>query len=212
MKAIDIAGQKFGRLTVVEKIGSKKGEGVLWKCKCDCGGEVDVTGKKLRNGNTKSCGCIAKEMLIDRNKTQGHGMTNSPTWVTWMLMLQRCENPNHKSYGYYGGRGIKVCEQWHDFERFYADMGDRPEGMTIERNDPDAGYEPGNCRWATSEEQGNNKRSSRFVTYDGRTQTIAQWAAEIGISRQALRHRLEAGWSVKEALTMELNHGNGWKR
>ena len=214
MKAIDITGQKFGRLTVVERSGSKKGEGVLWRCACDCGGEVETTGKKLRSGNTKSCGCIVKDILAVRNKTSArHGLTNTPTFTAWVNLRQRCLNPNHSSYSDYGGRGIKVCDRWlESFENFLADMGEKPVGMSIERNDVDGNYEPTNCRWATSKEQGNNKRSNRFVSHEGRTQTVAQWAAEIGISRQALRHRLDSGWSEKEALTMGLNHGNGWKR
>lgn len=214
MKAIDITGQKFERLTAIEVAGSKKGEGVLWRCKCDCGGEVTVTAKKLRNGNTKSCGCIAKELLIERNKSGAtHGMTKTPIFTVWINMQQRCMNPNHKSYKDYGGRGIEVCNRWlESFENFLADMGEAPEGMSIERNDVDGNYEPGNCRWATSEEQGNNRRTNRFVVHEGKTQTIAQWAEELGMSRQALRYRLDHGWSIKEAFEMKLNHGNGWKR
>lgn len=214
MKAIDITGQKFGRLTVVEKVGSKKGEGVLWRCKCDCGGEVEVTGKKLRNGNTKSCGCIAKELLVARNKASGtHGMTATPTWISWDSMKQRCLNVKHKSYAIYGGRGIKICDRWlESFEDFLADMGERPEGMTLDRIDVDGDYTPGNCRWATSETQSNNRTNNRLVEYRGVTQTLAKWARELGISRQALRYRLDHGWSIREAFEMKLNHGNGWKR
>ena len=128
-------------------------------------------------------------------------------------MRQRCVNPNHKSYKYYGGRGIKVCDRWlESFESFLADMGEAPKGMSIERNDVGGNYEPSNCRWATMEDQSNNRRTNRFITHEGRTQTIAQWAEEIGMSRQALRYRLDNGWSIKEAFEMKLNHGNGWKR
>lgn len=128
-------------------------------------------------------------------------------------MKQRCLNVKHKSYAIYGGRGIKICDRWlESFEDFLADMGERPEGMTLDRIDVDGDYTPGNCRWATSETQSNNRTNNRLVEYRGVTQTLAKWARELGISRQALRYRLEAGWSVEEAMNMEPNHGNRWKR
>jgi hypothetical protein len=214
MKAIDISGQKFGRLTVVESVGSKKGEGVLWLCSCECGGEIFSTGKPLKSGNTKSCGCIAKELIVARNKASSkHNMTGSSTFISWDSMKQRCLNPNHKSFSHYGEKGVVICARClESFDNFLFDMGVRHAGTTLDRIDSSGNYEPGNCRWATDELQGNNKQSNRLITHEGRCQTIAQWAREIGMSRQSLRHRLENGWSIKEALTMKLNYGNGWER
>lgn len=214
MKAIDVTGQVFGRLTVVEKHGSLKGEGVLWKCKCSCGNETIVTGKNLRSGNTKSCGCLIRDTFIDRNKSRAtHGQTGSPTFISWDSMKQRVLNPSHKSYENYGGRGITICERWlESFENFVADMGERPEGMTLDRIDTNGNYEPENCRWATDEVQGNNKRSSKLIEFQGRTQTSIQWAREFGIHPKVLLYRLKNGWSIEEALTMKTNHGNAWAR
>lgn len=213
MRAIDISGKKFHRLTAIEVAGSKKGEGVLWLCNCDCGNQTTVTLKSLKNGNTKSCGCLSSEVIILRNKASAkHGMTSSSTWVSWMLMGQRCRNSNHKSYKNYGGRGIKICERWETFENFLADMGERPENMTLERLNSNGDYEPGNCKWATMKEQGNNRRSNFNITYQGKTQTISQWAEEIGISSKALRFRLNSeNWTLKEAMTIGLNKGNRWR-
>jgi len=128
-------------------------------------------------------------------------------------MKQRCLNSNHKSYSDYGGRGIKICERWlESFENFLADMGVRPAGKTLERDEVNGNYEPGNCKWATYVEQGNNRRSNVVVEFEGREQTVAEWAREIGVSRSALGFRLRNGWNIKEALTMKINHGNGWAR
>lgn len=142
-----------------------------------------------------------------------HGMTKTPTWVSWDSMKQRCLNENHKSHKDYGGREITICERWLDsFENFFADMGERPKGTTLDRKDTNGNYEPGNCRWASSKVQGNNKRSSRNITFMGLTRTLKQWADASGISNKALAYRLANGWDMKEALMTKTNHGNGWAR
>ena len=124
-------------------------------------------------------------------------------------MKERCLNPNHKSFNRYGGRGITICQRWLDsFQNFLDDMGTMPIGMSLDRKDVNGNYEPGNCRWATSEEQANNKANNRVLEFKGKKQTIAQWAREVGMSREALRHRLNAGWSSEDALTMKLDHAN----
>lgn len=214
MLRVDIKGQKFGKLTAIKPNGSKSGEGVLWLCECDCGNQTTTTAKNLRSGNTKSCGCINTERFIRQNKEKAtHGKTSSPTFVSWDSMKQRVLNQNHKSYANYGGRGIKVCERWlESFENFFADMGERPDGMTLDRIDVDGNYEPTNCRWATPKTQSNNRSNNHSVEYKGVKKTITEWAAEIGISKEALRYRLNNGWTVEEALSMKLQHGNGWAR
>lgn len=209
----DITGQRFGRLVALEPTSDRIQGRIAWKCTCDCGAYHFSTVTHLLSGNTTSCGCLKRDVIALRNKSNViHGYTNSPTWVSWMLMRQRCTNPKHKSFAEYGGRGITICERWESFENFLADMGERPANHSLDRRDPNGNYAPDNCRWATSEEQANNKRTSRRYTYDGRTQTLAQWAREIGVSRQSLRYRLDNDFSIEEALTLTHNHGNRWRR
>ena len=128
-------------------------------------------------------------------------------------MKQRCLNTGHKSYSDYGGRGIKICDSWiGSFENFLADMGERPEDTTLDRKNTNGNYEPDNCRWATATVQGNNKRSSRMITFGGLTRTLKQWADAAGISNKALAYRIDNGWDMKQALMTKTNHGNGWMR
>lgn len=153
-----VAGTRFGRITIIAEraTGSLRVLG-----RCDCGAEKLFFLNNLRQGTTKSCGCLLRELITARNLR--HGMTESPEFETWIGILQRCTNPNAAAYANYGGRGITVCERWRDsFENFYADMGPRPEGLSIDRIDNDGNYEPGNCHWATPMEQRHNQRPHRL--------------------------------------------------
>lgn len=131
------------------------------------------------------------------------GLMGNPTYRTWIAMRSRCNHPKNVAYKNYGGRGIKVCERWNNsFENFYADMGDRPLGIGIDRIDNNGNYEPGNCKWSNPKEQNNNRRDNAVFTYQGRTQTLTQWADEYGLDNKFLWHRINRmKWSIEKALT-----------
>jgi len=197
---IDLTGQRFDRLVVLERVPDALT--TTWLCRCDCGREKPVTTGNLRRGLTRSCGCLSAEMAKARG---GHGKWRDPLYRIWAAMIRRCTKPNTINWDRYGGRGIRVCDQWHDYATFAADMGQRPSKRhSLERIDNDKGYEPGNVRWATTREQARNMRSNRMVTYQGETLTIADWSERMGIPYMTLRWRLTAGgWPVKQAMTTQ---------
>lgn len=164
MRVIDETGNRYGRLTVIERSSSVRGA-AAWLCQCDCGNTTVVIGTLLRKEDgTRSCGCLSVEHLVAMNSTHGHASSlngYSPTYMSWLAMRDRCYRPTTRSYEHYGGRGIRVCDRWRNsFENFLADMGERPEGMTLDRIDSDGDYTPGNCRWADSITQRANQRSA----------------------------------------------------
>ena len=197
-KRLELVGQKFGRL-MVEKFSRKSKYGYsLWQTRCDCGAEKTVSGSHLKSGHTKSCGCVRKEITSKRYFK--HGMTQSPIYNIWSNMKCRCLNRNDAQYKDYGGRGILICKAWLDsFETFLSDMGEKPEGLSIDRIDNNGNYEPNNCRWSDRYEQNNNARSNVKITYKGKTLNMAQWARELNINKGTLRSRLNAGWSTEKA-------------
>ena len=159
MKFIDLTGQRFGRLVVERRIDNDKNGGTRWVCTCDCGKVSVCLFNNIREGRSKSCGCLNKEVAAKTHTT--HGMSRTREYVTWRSMKTRCENTNSTRYEYYGGRGITICKEWLDsFEAFYRDMGDKPKGMSIDRIDVNGDYTPRNCRWATQSEQCLNQRRS----------------------------------------------------
>lgn len=158
-KLIDITGMRFGKLTVVERDGYVHKQ-ASWKCICDCGNEKITIGQNLRKGLTTSCGCYHKKRAAEAGADtvkHGHGY-GTPTYKTWQGMWQRCSNPNDKDYEHYGAQGVIVCERWKSFKLFLEDMGERPDGLTIDRINPFGDYEPNNCRWADYFVQNNNQR------------------------------------------------------
>lgn len=157
-KVKDLSGQIFDRLTVISRTGSDKRGHSIFKCKCICGAEIETLGNSLLTGRTCSCGCKNRDKL--RELSTKHGKAYTSTYQTWINIKDRCLNEKNKAFKYYGGRGISVCESWlQSFENFLKDMGDKPEGLTIERLDVNGNYEPSNCKWATWDEQRKNKRS-----------------------------------------------------
>lgn len=213
-KLIDLTGQRFGRLIVLAKSNSKQGGKTWWTCRCDCGKILDVWSVYLRNGTTKSCGCLSRELSSYRfraiRKAQGaDGRSATRLYSIWRGMIQRCENPNAHYYDHYGGRGIQVCKEWRNsFSAFrqWALKNGYGEGLTIDRIDNDGNYSPENCRWADSFIQCNNMRSNRMITYAGKTLSVSQWAVELGISRSTLAVRLCKGWSIQRALATPSEH------
>lgn len=176
----------------------------MWLCQCECGRKAVVAGRRLRNGHTQSCGCLQREESAKalRITATRHGMRNTPEWLAWKNMRDRCSKTSHPSYHRYGGRGIKVCDRWLDFTAFFEDMGVRPgPGSSVDRIDNDGDYEPGNCRWATAKQQARNRSNTKTVKYRGVQVTIVELAERTGVKYSVLHARLKAGWSVTAATT-----------
>lgn len=206
--AIDLTGRRFGRLVALERANSPS-SGKRWRCLCDCGASPTVSGACLRDGNTRSCGCLKSEMTAARNRATTprgpvtHGMSYTPTYMSWKDMKSRCTWPDHPDFPAYGGRGISVSPAWLLFAGFFADMGERPEGTTLDRfPDQDGNYEPGNVRWATPVQQRRNRRDNAPVTYHGETLFLVDWAARLGLDLVTLWARIyRSGWSIDKAFT-----------
>ncbi len=189
-------GERHGRLTVLAYAGGKQ-----WQCRCDCGRELSVRSTNLASGNTRSCGCLQAE--ITGNWSRSHGLTYSGEYNSWCAMISRCHNPDNNTYHLYGARGVTVCRRWRDsFEAFLADMGRKPTPThSINRVNNDIGYQPDNCVWATSKEQGRNKRNNHRLTYLGETLCIADWSDRTGLGQRTIWYRLWRGWTVERTLT-----------
>lgn len=202
-KIMDLTGQRYGRLYVVGYVGVRKNK-THWLCLCDCGQHTTVESSSLRSGHTQSCGCYSLEVARKKGKANAtHGMTHTSEYGTWYTMRNRCENPKATGYRIWGGRGIKVCDRWQKFENFFADMGPRPSPKhSIDRIDNDGDYCPENCRWATWTEQMNNKRTNRYITYQGVTHSLSEWSRVLGIKYTTLKQRIyKRKWSIERAFS-----------
>lgn len=193
MRKKDLTGQVYGQLTVLGQ-GEHIGKCVAWQCKCSCGGVSLVTTGRLQSGNTRSCGCQKYSGLepyhaVKHGQTVG-GVTSRTYWI-WGAMVQRCTNPKARAYHKYGGRGIKVCKRWLDFSKFFADMGERPKGKSLERRHNNKGYSSSNCYWATPLQQGANTRQNRWITVSGKKLHLAAWARELGVGSSTLSRWLD---------------------
>ena len=196
----DITGNTFGQWKALEYAGTNAKQTRMWRCICSCGTERLVKGIDLRHGRTKKC-----IRCRNRSNPTKHGHTSNKQWSgafrSWLAMRARCEKPTDVNYRNYGGRGIRVCERWQSFEAFVEDMGDRPKGRTIDRMDVNGDYEPSNCRWATRLEQGFGRRDNQWLTHDGRTQRLIDWARELGLLPSSLCCRIRRGWPLEKALS-----------
>lgn len=198
-KAIIPVGKTFGRLTVIERVIPSPRRPIV-RCKCSCGKTHDVLLSSLTKGNTRSCGCLLAES--SRARQTKHAMYKTDEYRAWQAMRARCLNPKGIAFQYYGGRGIKICQEWNDFMAFFSDMGQKTSPKhSLERINNDLGYCKSNCKWATREEQSYNKRSNRFITFGGTRLPISQWAKKLGIHLQTLRNRIDRGWTVERAMT-----------
>jgi hypothetical protein len=197
-KPLVAAGDRFGRWIVLSSV--QFGSNALWLCRCDCGVEKPVRQLSLRQGMSRSCGCLTRESSSRRFTT--HGLSRSHEYGVWRAMLRRCSLTHDPGYADYGGRGIAVCERWQSFANFIADMGSRPSnGHSIERRDNGGNYEPMNCYWATADQQTRNTRRNLVITAFGRTKILMDWARDVGIPYGTLRSRIRKNWPPEIALT-----------
>lgn len=213
---VDISGQRFGRLTVSEYVKTENRVS-WWKCKCDCGNDIVTTVTKLRTGHTKSCGCLAAEYrknkpeVVKRAKLANttHGGTHDRLFRIWTSMRNRCSNPRNPAYTWYGGKGVKVCDEWNNYESFkawsYANGYDdkaKIHECSIDRIDPNGNYCPDNCRWADKKTQAENKTCVAIYTYCGESGTLGYFARKYGFKECTLRWRVKKlNWTIDKALT-----------
>lgn len=206
-KVKDISNQKFGRLTALYRLHNTKGR-TKWLCICDCGNLTEVITRDLTTGNTKSCGCLHKEGLIERNKYNAkHNKCDTRLYSIWTNMKDRCYNDVAPNYPNYGGRGIAVCSEWKDdFTSFYDWSINNwyKDTLTIDRIDVDGNYEPSNCRWATDKQQARNRRNNRNYSIRGVTHCLMEWCEIYNINYQTVVYRLNHGCNIEKALELEL--------
>ena len=197
----DLTGQRFGWVTVIERVFAKGKSGhARWLCQCDCGKTYITNSHNLLQGKSTSCGC--KRIKSNIKHGDGRHKNRSRLYHVWADMKNRCSSPKCHAYKHYGARGIKVCSEWMEYEPFrdwsithgYAD------NLTLDRIDVNGDYEPSNCRWATWKQQANNKRGTRKLTYNGKTQSIQEWSEELGIKRTTINNRIRRGWCVEDIL------------
>jgi len=195
----DICGLKFGRLTAVNE--SVRGSR-FWVCRCDCGSSVDVSKGHLTSGHTQSCGCLQRERCTKHGGCASN--KKSRAYTSWEKMIQRCTNKNDQAFKYYGGRGIMVCDRWlNSFENFLADMGERGDGMTLDRIDTNGSYTKENCRWCSRKAQQNNRRVNHIVTVGPHSLTLSQWCDGVGIVSASLASvRISRGVDPVDAITI----------
>ena len=198
----NLVGKKFGKLLVLRELDERRNKGVLWECVCDCGGKAKRTTGELNAGRRLTCGC----MPTGSNGAWRNGKREK-LYVVWCDIIQRCFDKNFRGYHRYGGRGITICNEWrHDYPAFrsWALSHGYKEGLTIDRINNDGNYEPNNCRWVTMKEQCRNKTGLVWITYNGKTMIMNDWAELLGLKKSTLGERIRRGWTIEKALTTPL--------
>ena len=201
-KFVDLTGNRYGKLVALER-AKNRGKHTMWKCKCDCGNYTITGASELKQGTTKSCGCLKFE---SRNST--HGLTKTRLYSIWSKMKDRCLNKNNPAYKWYGGRGITICQEWlDDFANFYnwSIENGYKEGLSIDRIDVNGNYEHCNCRWITLEEQALNTRTTKFLTYKGETKTVSEWCQITGIKKTTMLNRIRLGFTAEECIEIPIH-------
>ena len=202
---LDLSEQRFGRLVAIRRAGVTKNRKVLWECRCDCGTVCIVQTAQLRNGKTKSCGCLWKESVLKACTKHGGAARDgrgSKMYIVWASMIARCTNPKDPRYKDYGGRGITVCERWREsFAAFLEDVGHRPSDKHELDRFPDnnGNYQLDNIRWATRKQQMRNTRANKLITYMGNTLSMAEWCERLGLNYAKVSYRFRRGWTVEAA-------------
>lgn len=198
-RAEDLRGAVFGKLTVTHELRRRHSGGAVWACQCLCGRTKNVSATNLKRGSTKSCGC---SRLSGGRVT--HGQSGSRAYNSWKSAKQRCFNTKHPAFHNYGARGILMCPRWREsFSNFFADMGERPAGATLERRNNSRGYAPGNCVWAPASSQLRNTRSNNVHTFRGKTMCVAEWAERAGLPYHTVWARLRRGWPLGRSINQE---------
>lgn len=188
-----IVGERYSNLTVLE-FSQTKNNNSHWICRCEiCGSKTEVSRPNLRSGNTKDCGCMRSEKLSKVNTK--HGYAKSPTWSSWSKLRQRIKTKKNKTYA-----SIDYDKRWDSFDLFLQDMGERPNGHSIDRIDNTKGYYKENCRWATQKEQCRNRSSNVIINFNGKSMCASDWALEIGIHRDTIRRRIKKGLPIESIL------------
>lgn len=218
-RLIDLTGQRFGKLIVIKRVENDKSNSTQWLCKCDCGKLKKVSGRHLKDNSTKSCGCLKSEIIKkhspqNRSYNLKHNLSNTRIYTILESMKQRCYNKKCKSYKNYGGRGIKICNEWLEkngegFMNFYnwAMKNGYQEGLSIDRIDVNGNYEPNNCRWVTMKVQQNNRTNNHIVEFNNQKHTLADWSKILKIDKNILYNRISnRNWNIEKAFSQKVRN------
>lgn len=208
-KLIDLTGQKFGRLTVIKRVEKQnKTRSAYWLCQCECGNTTIVSSPNLKNKHAMSCDCLQQESRLTHSIT--HGLTKTRIYKIYLGMKKRCYNKNYFQFQYYGGKGIRICDEWlNNFKSFYdwSIANNYNDTLTIDRINSNGNYCPENCRWVDKYVQANNKKTNKLITYNNETHTMKEWSKITGLTYSTIQHRLDRNWDIEKALTTpQRNH------